>query len=124
MTFTQSEPVRSARLADLRAVLAAIKGSDLPLPFSGPDRSAFYFTDLAPQAAREAVGAAKRLFTEQLDVEWDIRYAQYSNGLRAVWFATLDGGLLVELVVKAEDVDGYEDEDTGAQVPELAGAAA
>ena len=123
MTFTQSEPVRSARLADLRAVLAAIKGSDLPLPFSGPDRSAFYFTDLAPQAAREAVGAAKRLFTEQLGVEWGKRYAQYSNGLRAVWFATLDGGLLVELVVKAEDVDGYEDEDTGAQVPELAGVA-
>ena len=124
MTFTQHPAERAARLADLRAVLAAIKGSDLPLPFSGPDRSAFYFTDRTPQDAREAVGAAKRLFTEQLGVEWGKRYAQYSNGLRAVWFATLDGGLLVELVVKAEDVDGYEDEDTGAQVPELAGAAA
>ena len=117
MTFTQSEPVRSARLADLRAVLAAIKGSDLPLPFSGPDRSAFYFTDLAPQAAREAVGAAKRLFTEQLDVEWDIRYAEHSNGTRAIYWARLGGGLDIELYIRAEDVD------TGAQVPELAGVA-
>ena len=123
MTFTQSEPVRSARLADLRAVLAAIKGSDLPLPFSGPDRSAFYFTDLAPQAAREAVGAAKRLFTEQLGVEWGKRYAQHSNGLRVIYVAKLDGGLDVELYIRAEDVDGYEDHDAGAQVPELAGVA-
>ena len=122
MTFTQSEPVRSARLADLRAVLAAIKGSDLPLPFSGPDRSAFYFTDLAPQAAREAVGAAKRLFTEQLDVEWDIRYAQHSNGLRVIYVAKLDGGLDVELYARAADVD-ISDDDAGAQVPELAGVA-
>ena len=124
MTFTQPGDVRAARLADLRAVLTVIKPTDLPLPFSGPDRSSFFLTDRTPQDAREAVGAAKRLFTEQLGVEWGKRYAQYSNGLRAVWFATLDGGLLVELVVKAEDVDGYEDEDTGAQVPELAGAAA
>ena len=124
MTFTQHPAERAARLADLRAVLAAIKGSDLPLPFSGPDRSAFYFTDLAPQAAREAVGAAKRLFTEQLDVEWDIRYAEHSNGTRAIYWARLGGGLDIELYIRAEDVDGYEDDDAGAQVPELAGAAA
>ena len=122
MTFTQSEPVRSARLADLRAVLAAIKGSDLPLPFSGPDRSAFYFTDRTPQDAREAVGAAKRLFTEQLGVEWGKRYAQHSNGLRVIYVAKLDGGLDVELYARAADVD-ISDDDAGAQVPELAGVA-
>ena len=89
MTFTQHPAERAARLADLRAVLAVIKPTDLPLPFSGPDRSAFYFTDRTPQDAREAVGAAKRLFTEQLDVEWDKRYAEHSNGTRVIFWAKL-----------------------------------
>ena len=123
MTFTQAPQERAARLADLRAVLAAIKPTDLPLPFSGPDRAAFYFTDRTPREAREAVGAAKRLFTEQLGVEWAKRYAQHSNGLRVIFWAKLDGGLDVELYIRAEDVDGYEDHDAGAQVPELAGVA-
>ena len=124
MTFTQPGDVRAARLADLRAVLTVIKPTDLPLPFSGPDRSSFFLTDRTPQEAREAVGAAKRLFTEQLDVEWDIRYAEHSNGTRAIYWARLGGGLDIELYIRAEDVDGYEDHDAGAQVPELAGAAA
>jgi len=124
MTFTQHPPERAARLADLRAVLAVIKASDLPLPFSGPDRSAFYFTDKAGQDAREAVGAAKRLFAEQLGVTWDKRYALHSNGRRVIFWAKLDGGLLVELYARAADVDGTGDGDTGAQVPELAGTAA
>ena len=123
MTFVQHPAERAARLADLRAVLAVIKASDLPLPFSGPDRAAFYFTDRTPQDAREAVGAAKRLFTEQLGVTWDKRYALHSNGRRVIFFAALDGGLLVELYARAADVDGSEDEDAGAQVPELAGVA-
>jgi hypothetical protein len=124
MTFTQAPAERAARLADLRAVLAVIKPTDLPLPFSGPDRSAFYFTDRTPREAREAVGAAKCLFDEQLGVTWHKRYAQHSNGRRVIFFAKLDGGLMVELVGRAEDIDGYEDEDTGVRVPELAGSAA
>jgi len=122
MTFTQSPPERAARLADLRAVLAVIKASDLPLPFSGPDRSAFYLTDRSPQDAREAVREARHLFTEQLGVTWDKRYVLHSNGRRVIFWAKLDGGLLVELYARAADVDGTG--DAGTQVPELAGSAA
>jgi hypothetical protein len=111
---------RAARLADLQAVLLVItRCADLPLPFTGPDRATFWLTSMGRQDAREAVRAARDLFAAELGVTWEKRYALHSNGKRVIFWAELDGGLLIELVGRAEDVD----EDTGPKVPELAGVA-
>ena len=117
MTITQAPPEtgkpasakhdpRDARLADTMTVFWLTRRyPDLPVPFTGPDRAALYFIDKAAREAREAVEAAKRVFAEELGVTFTRRNARHSNGLRAIFWAELDGGLLVELVVKAEHVD-------------------
>ena len=104
---------RTARLADMQAVLYVTKAHpDLPLPFTGPDRAAFYFTvNTAPRDAREAVEEAKHVFAAELGVTFSRRNAQHGNGLRAIFWAQLDSGLLIELVVRAEDVEDLDERE-------------
>jgi hypothetical protein len=105
MTITTD---RAARLADMQAVLLVTERcADLPLPFIGSDRAAYYYTNLPdPEAACGAVSAARDIFAAEFGITFARRNAQHSNGLRAILWAEMEGGLLIELVVKAEHIDG------------------
>ena len=121
---TGGPPDRADRIRDLIRVyeITAVTPG-LPVPFGGPDRAAFYFTDGEATAAREVVATAKQAFAGALGAVFGWRDIWTSGGARRQYKATLASGLDIVLMAKAEhmqDEDGTED----AGVRELAEVAA
>lgn len=115
------DPDDAARAADLiRIYRVALKSPVLSLPFSGPDRSAFYFTDREPGAVRQDVETAKQAFAEGLGATFgDPHDEQAPNGINRLHEAELPSGLKVVLIARAEHM-----QDQDGAVRELAGIGA
>lgn len=94
---------RTARLRDRIAIdEIALAHPELPVPFTGPDRAAFYFIDHSPEAARERVAKAKQVLGEAFGVTFGWHDERASNGMRRQYTAELPSRLKVVLTAKAE----------------------
>lgn len=87
----------------------------LPMPFTGPDRAAFWFTAIAHAGeARDAVATAKRIFGDALGAVFAHRDIWTENGPRRQYEALLASGLAVVLTAKTEHMQD-EDDTEGAE---------
>lgn len=103
---------RAARAADLIRIYEITRDTPgLPLPFSGPDRSAFYFIDREPGGARQDVETAKQIFTRAFGVTFGWHDEQAPNGMNRLYEAGLPSGLKVVLIARAEHM---QDDTEGA----------
>lgn len=115
-----NDPDRAGKIRDIiRIYEIAGVTPGLPMPFTGPDRAAFYFIDSRPDAAREAVAMARRVFADAFGAVFGYQDIWTESGARRQYKATLPSGLDIVLMAKAEQM---QDEDDAAR--ELQAAAA
>jgi len=115
-----NDPDRAARARDIIAVYeTALKSPVLPLPFTGPDRSAFYLIDGGPETARENITAAKQVFAAAFGVTFGWHDEWASNGARRLYTARLASGLAIVLYTVAAHM---QDEDAAEDAGELVAA--
>src|SRR6185437_10973767 len=87
----------------------------LPMPFTGPDRAAFWFTAIAhADEARDAVATAKRIFADALGAVFAWKDVWTENGARRQYDALLPSGLQVVLTAKAEHMQDEDAEELAA----------
>src|SRR4051812_38037199 len=105
------DPDRAAKARDFITIYdRTLRTPALPLPFSGPDRAAFYFTDREPEAARADIATARQVFGEIFGVTFEHRDVWTSNGANRHYEAELTSGLFLVLVAKTAHMqDATED---------------
>ena len=87
----------------------------LPMPFTGPDRAAIWFTAIAyADEARDAVATAKRIFADALGAVFAWKDVWTENGARRQYDALLPSGLQVVLTAKAEHMQDEDAEELAA----------
>jgi hypothetical protein len=116
-----SLPDRAGRIADFARIYEITgRAPGLPMPFTGPDRAAYWFTaETNPEAAREAVALARRVFAEAFGVTFRYRDILTGNGMRRQYEAVLGSGVQVVLTAKAEHM---RDEDAAEDAGEVVAA--
>jgi hypothetical protein len=115
------DPTDAAKARDFITIYSlALQTPALDLPFSGPDRAAFYFIDRGPEAAREGIAAARQVFGEIFGVTFAWRDVWTENGARRHYAASLTSGLSLVLVAKAAHMRDEALEDAGRELAEVA----
>jgi hypothetical protein len=123
MTITDTPaPEHAGRFRDIHRIYDLVETTrGLPMPFTGPDRAAFYFHAIAhAEDARSAVAAAKAVFAAELGAVFAWKDVWASNGTRRQYDALLPSGLEIVLTARAEHM---QDEDEDAEAGELVAAA-
>lgn len=117
-------PALAARIDDIQAVYRLVKETPapgLPMPFTGPDRAAFWFITITrAEDARDAVAQAKAVFADRLGAVFGWKDVWTENGTRRQYEALLTSGLSIVLTAKAEHM---QDEDAEAGELELVAVA-
>ena len=123
--MTDSAPAPPGRFTEIRTIYNIVQVTPgLPMPFTGPDRAAFWFTHIPAEDARNAVTTARLVFADAFGVTFTPRLEQASNGPRRVYQALLPSGFAITLWVKAEDAEDPRTPASGDSAPQLARAAA
>lgn len=114
------DPSEAAKARDFITIYSlALESHLLDLPFSGPDRATFYFTERDPETVSADMAEAERVFSDLFGVPFEPADVWGSNGARRHCTATLKSGLFLVLVAKAEHMGALD-----ADVRELAEMAA